>query len=243
MGPFQNTVFEERIASAKTFAVSGPMSSPMPSAPKGVSSSASAAATTGASAARSQIGPGWLPSANGAFIAAVLVGELVMMACIPIAGAWSDRIGRKPLWRGSLLGFAALALPMYWLMGQGFAAALVGFTVLCVLFAGPLATVAATFPAMFPTQVRYAGFAIANNAAVAVFGGTAPMLADSVIEHTGWQLFPAAYVVAAAMLGLVALRFLPETAGYSLRGTGIPGVPGALERELAALTSLSAERA
>lgn len=175
--------------------------------------------------------------------AVVLVGELVMMACIPIAGAWSDRIGRKPLWRGSLLGFAVLALPMYWLMGQGFAAALVGFTVLCVLFAGPLATVAATFPAMFPTQVRYAGFAIANNAAVAVFGGTAPMLADSVIEHTGWQLFPAAYVVAAAMLGLVALRFLPETAGYSLRGTGIPGVPGALERELAALTSLSVERA
>ncbi|MEB3035204.1 MFS transporter, partial [[Mycobacterium] nativiensis] len=149
--------------------------------------------------------------------AVVLVGELAMMACIPFAGAWSDRIGRKPLWRGSLIGFIVLALPMYWLMGQGFACALVGFTVLSVLFAAPLATVAATFPAMFPTQVRYAGFAIADNAAVAVFGGTAPVLADSVIEHTGWQLFPAAYLVAAAVLGLVALRFLPETLGCSLR--------------------------
>lgn len=167
--------------------------------------------------------------------AVVLVGELAMMACIPFAGAWSDRIGRKPLWRGSLVGFIVLALPMYWLMGQGFACALVGFTVLGVLFSAPLATVAATFPAMFPTQVRYAGFAIANNAAVAVFGGTAPVLADSVIEHTGWQLFPAAYLVAAAVLGLVALRFLPETLGCSLRGTGIPGVQGELERELAAV--------
>ncbi|WP_409427640.1 MFS transporter [Mycobacterium sp. SMC-11] len=173
--------------------------------------------------------------------AVVLIGELAMMACIPFAGAWSDRIGRKPLWRGSLIGFIVLALPMYWLMGQGFACALVGFTVLSVLFAAPLATVAATFPAMFPTQVRYAGFAIADNAAVAVFGGTAPVLADSVIEHTGWQLFPAAYLVAAAVLGLVALRFLPETLGCSLRGTGIPGVQGELERELAAVIAKQAD--
>lgn len=167
----------------------------------------------------------------------VLIGELAMMACIPFAGAWSDRIGRKPLWRGSLLGFAVLAVPMYWLMGQGFAWALVGFTVLSVLFAAPLATVAATFPALFPTQVRYAGFAIADNAAVAVFGGTAPVVADTVIERTGWQLFPAAYLVFAALIGLVALRFLPETVGYSLRGTGIPGEQGVLERELSALTA------
>lgn len=165
----------------------------------------------------------------------VLIGQLAMMACIPFAGAWSDRIGRKPLWRASLLGFVALALPMYWLMGQGFAFALLGFTVLSVLFAAPLATVSATFPALFPTQVRYAGFAIADNAAVAMFGGTAPVLADSVIERTGWQLFPAAYLVFAAAIGLVALRFLPETLGCSLRGTGIPGVQGELERELAAV--------
>ena len=104
-----------------------------------------------------------------------------------------------------------------------------------MLFAAPLATVAATFPALFPTQVRYAGFAIADNAAVAVFGGTAPVFADTVIERTGWQLFPAAYLVLAAVVGLVALRFLPETVGCSLRGTGIPGVQGELERELTAV--------
>lgn len=161
----------------------------------------------------------------------VLVGELITMACIPFAGAWSDRIGRKPLWRASLLGFAVLALPMYWLMGQGFACALVGFGVLSVLCAGPMATVAATFPAMFPTQVRYAGFAVADNAAVAMFGGTAPVLADAVIERTEWQLFPAAYLVFAAVIGLGVLRFLPETAGYSLRGTAVPAVRGNLTWE------------
>lgn len=167
----------------------------------------------------------------------MLVGELVMMACIPLAGAWSDRIGRKPLWRMSLLGMALLALPMYWLMGRGLVAALVAFMVLSVLLAAPLATVPAIFPAMFPTQVRYAGFAIADNAGIALFGGTAPMIVDSVIVHTGWSLFPAFCLIIAAGVGLVALRFAPETNGCSLRGTDAPGVESPLERELRELTA------
>ena len=171
--------------------------------------------------------------------AVVLIGELAMMACIPLAGAWSDRVGRKPLWRASLLGLGVLALPMYWLMGQGFGWAVVGFTVLSVLLAAPLATVAAVFPAMFPTQVRYAGFAISDNAAVALFGGTAPMVADTVIGGTGWGLFPAGYLILGVLVGLAALPFVPETLGCSLRGTDTPGVESPLERELASLPPAS----
>lgn len=167
----------------------------------------------------------------------MLVGELAMMACIPLAGAWSDRIGRKPLWRMSLLGMVVMALPMYWLMGRGLPCALVAFGVLSVLLAAPLATVPAMFPAMFPTQVRYAGFAIADNAGVALFGGTAPMIVDTVIVKTGWGLFPAACLIVAAVVGLIALRFAPETNGCTLRGTDIPGVASDLERELAELTA------
>lgn len=167
----------------------------------------------------------------------MLVGELVMMACIPLAGAWSDRVGRKPMWRMSLLGMIVLAVPMYWLMGRGLVCALVAFGVLSVLLAAPLATVPAIFPAMFPTQVRYAGFAIADNAGIALFGGTAPMFVDTVIVHTGWGLFPAACLIVAAAVGLVALRFAPETNGCSLRGTDIPGVESDLARELRELTA------
>jgi hypothetical protein len=41
-----------------------------------------------------------------------------------------------------------------------------------------LATVCATLPAMFPTQVRYAGFAIAYNVSTSIFAGTAPAVND-----------------------------------------------------------------
>ncbi|MGV9713185.1 MFS transporter [Gordonia sp. NPDC003424] len=152
----------------------------------------------------------------------VLIGQLAMMVMIPFFGRWSDTTGRKPMWWGSLIGLFVLALPLYWLMGQGFAWAIVGFVVLGLLYIPQLATISATFPAMFPTQVRYAGFAISYNVATAAFGGTAPLVNDAVVESTGWNLFPAIYMMGSCAIGMLALTFLKETAGCSLRGTEIP---------------------
>ncbi|MFW0788432.1 MFS transporter [Gordonia sp. CPCC 205333] len=163
----------------------------------------------------------------------VLIGQVVMMLLIPFFGRWSDSTGRKPMWWSSLIGLFVLALPMYWLMGQGFGWAIVGFVVLGVLYIPQLATISATFPAMFPTQVRYAGFAISYNVATAAFGGTAPLVNEAVVDNTGWNLFPAAYMMAACVVGMIALAFLKETVGASLRGTGIP--EQGVEPELAAL--------
>lgn len=153
----------------------------------------------------------------------VLIGQVVMMLLVPVFGRWSDSTGRKPMWWSSLIGLFVLAIPMYWLMGQGFAWAIVGFVVLGVLYIPQLATISATFPAMFPTQVRYAGFAISYNVATAAFGGTAPLVNEAAVNGTGWNLFPAAYMMGACLIGMIALVFLKETAGCSLRGTGIPG--------------------
>ncbi|MDF6100941.1 MULTISPECIES: MFS transporter [Gordonia] len=160
-----------------------------------------------------------------------LIGQLVMMLLIPFFGWWSDSTGRKPMWWGSLIGLFVLALPLYWLMGQGFAWAIVAFVILGVLYIPQLATISATFPAMFPTQVRYAGFAISYNVATAAFGGTAPLVNDAVVEKTEWSLFPAVYMMGACAIGMVALCFLKETAGASLRGTEIPS----LENDFTAL--------
>ncbi|NLG45214.1 MFS transporter [Gordonia sp. (in: high G+C Gram-positive bacteria)] len=153
----------------------------------------------------------------------VLIGQVVMMALIPLFGMWSDKTGRKPMWRASLIGLFVFAVPMYWLMGQSIAWAIVGFVVLGVLYIPQLATISATFPAMFPTQVRYAGFAISYNVSTAAFGGTAPLVNDAVVANTGWSLFPAVYLMGACVIGGIALSFLKETAGLSIAGTDTPG--------------------
>ncbi|MFE7419499.1 MFS transporter [Rhodococcus sp. NPDC057529] len=153
-----------------------------------------------------------------------IVGQIAMMAVIPFAGGLSDRVGRKPLWYGSLVGLIVLAVPMYLLMRQGFGWAILAFAVLGLLYVLQLSTISATFPAMFPTHVRFAGFAIAYNVSTSLFGGTAPAVNELLIEWTGNTLMPAFYMMAACGIGLVALYFVAETAGASIRGRGIPGI-------------------
>ncbi|MFC3076930.1 MFS transporter [Phenylobacterium terrae] len=146
-----------------------------------------------------------------------IIGMLFMMVLLPFAGALSDRVGRKPLWWFSLVGLFVLAIPVYHLMGAGLAGAILGFAALGLLYAPQLATISATFPAMFPTHVRFAGFAIAYNVATSVFGGTAPALNSWLIGRTGDAVVPAYYMMGACVVGMVALCFMAETAGRSLR--------------------------
>ncbi|HEY0452534.1 MFS transporter [Actinophytocola sp.] len=154
----------------------------------------------------------------------IIIGQLAMMVLLPFSGAWSDKVGRKTLWWISIVGLFVLAIPMFKLMTQGFVGAVVAFAVLGLLYVPQLSTISAMFPAMFPTHVRYAGFAIAYNLSTSIFGGTAPVVNQSLINATGDLLFPAYYMMAACLVGAVALYFVPETRGCSLRGRGVPGV-------------------
>ncbi len=146
-----------------------------------------------------------------------IIGMVFMMLFLPFAGALSDRIGRRPMWRWSLIGLLLLVVPLYMLIGTGFAGAVVGFMLLGLLYVPQLATISATFPAMFPTAVRFAGFAIAYNISTSIFGGTAPIVGSGLISLTGDPLMPAYYMMLACLVGLIALRYMPETAGRSLR--------------------------
>jgi MHS family proline/betaine transporter-like MFS transporter len=152
----------------------------------------------------------------------MFLAQAAMMVVIPFGGRLSDRVGRKPVWYFSLIGLFVFSVPMYLLIAQGFWFALLGFAVLGLLYIPQLSTISATFPAMFPAQVRFAGFAISYNVSTAVFGGTAPAANDALISATGNPLVPAFYMMGACLIGLVATVFMKETTGASLRGTQLP---------------------
>ena len=155
-----------------------------------------------------------------------IIGMVFMMLFLPFAGALSDRVGRRAMWRWSLVGLLLAVVPLYMLIGTGFAGALIGFMALGLLYVPQLATISATFPAMFPTAVRFAGFAIAYNVSTSLFGGTAPMIGSGLITLTGDPLMPAYYMMLACLVGLAALRYMPETAGRSLRDDPFERAPG-----------------
>ncbi|TCO52030.1 sugar phosphate permease [Kribbella antiqua] len=157
-----------------------------------------------------------------------IIGMLTMMVFLPFAGRASDRVGRKPLWWFSLAGLFVAGVPMFLLMGTNMFGAVVGFAVLGLFYVPQLATISATFPAMFPTHVRYAGFAIAYNVSTSLFGGTAPAVNDWITAKTGDVLTPAYYMMAACVIGAIALIKVPETTRCPLNGTATPGTDEAL---------------
>ena len=102
-------------------------------------------------------------------------------------------------------------------MTLGAPGAIAGFVILGLLYVPQLATISATFPAMFPTSVRFAGLAISYNISTSLFGGTAPALSSWLIGVTGDVRVPAYLMMLACIIGMAALPFMEETAGKSLR--------------------------
>ncbi|MGV0835754.1 MFS transporter [Mycolicibacterium thermoresistibile] len=156
-----------------------------------------------------------------------IIGMLAMMVFLPYAGHLSDRFGRKPMWWISLVGLFVAVVPMFMLMSTGVLGAIIGFAVLGLLYVPQLSTISAMFPAMFPTQVRYAGFAIAYNVSTSLFGGTAPVTNDWLIGRTDITLMPAFYMMVACVVGMIALVKVPETTRCPINTTEIPGTADA----------------
>lgn len=152
---------------------------------------------------------------------ALWIGTVCLLAfvvAVPLMGALSDRIGRRPLFIASCVGYIVLAYPMFLLASTGvpayaFVAQLV-LVVLLALYAGPGPAV---YCELFPTRVRYTALSVGYNIPVAVFGGFAPFIATWLIHWTGNPLSPAFYVIAASLVTLVTMIWVKETAFEPLR--------------------------
>lgn len=157
-----------------------------------------------------------------ASLTVMFLAQAFMMLLIPFGGMLSDKLGRRPMWFFSLIGLFVAAIPMFMLMASGFVWALIGLAVLGILYIPQISTISATFPAMFPGPVRFAGFAISYNVSTALFGGTAPSANEAIIGATGNTIVPAYFIMGACLIGFIAALFMKETNGASLRGAGLP---------------------
>lgn len=153
---------------------------------------------------------------------ALLVSTVALLfaaAACPLAGAFSDRVGRRKTVGFTCLWVMVTVFPAYWLAGSGAVApAIAGVLMLAVgaLLCGVVT--AALLAETFPTRTRYTASAITYNMAYTLFGGTAPLVATWLIDVTGSSLAPAFYLVAIALLALAGGLALPETYRISLHG-------------------------
>lgn len=158
---------------------------------------------------------------SGLMLGGIMVA---MMIVITPLGSLTDRIGRKPMLLTAAIGFMLLSVPAFMLINtDSLVLQILGLAVLGLLLVILIASVSSTLPALFPTQVRYSGFAIGYNISTAIFGGTSAAVVTLLIDVTGNNLIPGWYTAAAAAIGLVAILCMKETAGRSLRGDELPG--------------------
>lgn len=161
-------------------------------------------------------------TAQGNFMLVLVM--LAMIVVIAPMGALTDRIGRKPLLMAAAIGYIVLAVPAFMLINsESTFLQFTGLGILGILLVALIASVSSTLPAIFPTQVRYSGFAIGYNVSTAIFGGTAAAVNEGLIDATGSNLVPGFYLMAAGVIGLIAILCMRETAGRSIRGDQLPG--------------------
>ncbi|MFJ2741617.1 glycine betaine/L-proline transporter ProP [Streptomyces sp. NPDC087440] len=143
-----------------------------------------------------------------------------LMVIISQVGKLSDRFGRKPLLMTGMIGFFVLSLPAFLLLGQGSIPAIVGgLLMLGLSLVCLLGTMSAALPALFPTSVRYGSLSVGYNLSASLFGGTTPLVVTGLIAWTGNNLMPAYYSMAAALVGIIAVACMKETAQKPLEGS------------------------
>jgi MHS family proline/betaine transporter-like MFS transporter len=143
---------------------------------------------------------------------ALLLNSLALalqLIFLPLTGALSDRIGRKPVLLGAAAGYALLTWPLYLLIHHGVVVGIIAAqAVLALLQSGISGTMPTFMVEALPKHVRCTSLSFGQNFAQACFGGTVPMVAVALIGATGYALAPALYL---ALAGVVSFIFVAIT--------------------------------
>ncbi len=155
-----------------------------------------------------------------------ITDSLVVTLCVglsnffwlPVMGALSDRVGRKPL----LITFTTLAIltaypALSWLVSApDFGKMLVVELWLSFIYASYNGAMVAALTEVMPSEVRTAGFSLAYSLATTL-GGSTPLIATSLIHASDDKAAPAWWMMFAALCGLIATLALYRKNGQGTR--------------------------
>ncbi|MGE0752799.1 MAG: MFS transporter [Variibacter sp.] len=134
---------------------------------------------------------------------------------LPLFGHISDRVGRKPLFIASCLGFAVFLYPVFSHLSVDNISTATYFGV-SVLFVTFLAMFAGPAPAMiseiFPTKKRGTFLGLGYSMGTVVFGGFTPFIALWLTDKFASPLAPIVYIIVAAVISGAYILTLKETA-------------------------------
>jgi MFS family permease len=160
---------------------------------------------------------GTLKMSRDLILAAVLAASCVSFVTIPLAGHFSDRIGRRTMY---LIGAAVTGLfgfLYFKMLGTGIPAVVFIAIVLSLiphgLQYGPQAGLIAE---AFTPRLRYSGASLGYQLASIIAGGPAPLIATALLAtyHTGYAV--AIYIAFCAVVSLISAGLMPDYTGKDI---------------------------
>ncbi|MCP3446676.1 MFS transporter [Bradyrhizobium sp. CCGUVB14] len=138
-----------------------------------------------------------------------VLGNVTALFAQPLWALLADKIGRKPVFIGGVLGCAVLLFPYFMLVTSGSTAAIfVAAIGLYIIYSAPNAIWPSFYAEMFEARVRYSGTAIGTQLGFLAAGFT-PLVSASLVGEgpNGWvpvAIFVAGCCVASALAAMTA---------------------------------------
>jgi len=156
----------------------------------------------------------YTPTFGNSVLHLASIDSLIVTLCVgasnlfwlPVMGALSDRIGRRPLLFTCTILMLLTAYPtMLWLVRDpSFSKLLTVELWLSFIYGSYNGAMVVFLTEIMPVDVRTTGFALAYSLATAVFGGFTPAISTYLIHFTGNRAVPGLWLSFAAACGLIA---------------------------------------
>jgi MFS family permease len=143
----------------------------------------------------------------------IIVGALLELITLPLAGALSDRFGRKPIYLAGVVLSIAAAFPVFWLLDRRdpFTVVIGLALVMNLTHAIGFGIGASWMPELFGTRVRYTGASLGSQISAALSGGFAPIIATALLGWAGATWPVSLYLIALGLIAAVAVTAADET--------------------------------
>jgi MHS family shikimate/dehydroshikimate transporter-like MFS transporter len=152
-------------------------------------------------------------------VTALMFSTAAQLVTVPLFGWLSDQIGRRPVYMlGAVLSGVAV-FPFFKMLQTGNLVMLYAALFMVSSVAKTMMTSAQSpwLAEMFPSRIRYTGFALAREVTSPIAGGIAPLIAVALLAAGGGSPHLVAwYVVALAVITAVSVFLGPETRGVDL---------------------------